>query len=440
MRKNIVHPGADKLEYEIRSIIDIGKKLQGEGMEIIWENIGDPLAKGEKVEKWIKEIIAKESLNDSSYAYCPTLGLEETREYISNYKREFEDIDISKNDILFFNGLGDAISTIYSYLNKNSKIIGPSPAYPTHSSAESAQSESEHITYNLNPENNWEPDLKELENKIIYNPSISGILIINPDNPTGFLYSEEVLKKIVFLAKKYGLFIISDEIYKNLTFNQKEFVSVGKIASKEKVPAIILRGLSKEVPWPGSRCGWAEFVSVSSDKNFKEYVNSLLKAKMLEVCSTTLPQRVIPKIFQDKRYLKSLRKRTEEYKKKADWAVDFLEKNENILVPKPKGAFYLSIVFKKRKVKKEKIKKLILKIKNKKIREIIEDELKKEKRQDKIFVILLMALKGICAVPLTSFNTEFNGIRITLLEKDWKKFQKIIKDINFMIEDFFEFD
>ncbi len=172
----------------------------------------------------------------------------ETRKYIADYKKKVENINISADDILFFNGLGDAISKIYSYLNKEAQIIGPNPAYPTHSSAEAAHSGKEHITYSLLPEKSWEPDLEEMENKIKYNPAVSGILIINPDNPTGFLYPKKTLEKIVDLAKKYNLFVISDEIYKNLCFKQEDFISVGKIASEKDVPAIILRGLSKEVP------------------------------------------------------------------------------------------------------------------------------------------------------------------------------------------------
>ncbi len=434
MRNNIIHPDADKLEYEIRGITEVAKKIEKLGQNIIWENIGDPIAKGEKVADWIKKIIAKELADDFSFAYSPTAGLLETRQYISWYKKKWEGIEISPDDILFFNGLGDAISIIYSYLNKKTRIIGPNPAYPTHSSVEATHSGLDYISYNLRPEKNWSPDLKEIENKIKFNSTISGILIINPDNPTGFVYPQNILEKIVDLAKKYNLFVISDEIYKNLTFQQNKFISVGKIASEKKVPAIILRGFSKEIPWPGSRCGWAEFICRKENPIFDRYVQSLFDAKMLEVCSTTLPQKVLPKIFSDSRYASTLKERTKKYQQKANLANKIFKENNFIIAPKPAGAFYFSIVFKAGNAGKQK-----LKIKNKKIEKYIEKIISKNTLNlDKKFVYYLMAETGICTVPLSSFNSKLQGIRITLLENDLLEFKKIIKIIDQKIKEFFK--
>jgi aspartate/methionine/tyrosine aminotransferase len=102
----------------------------------------------------MKDIVEKEVKKDESYGYCLTKGVLETREYISQ-ERQKEGVILDVEDILFFNGLGDAISTTYFYINRHARIIGPDPAYPAHSSAESARnSETHHITYKLIPENN----------------------------------------------------------------------------------------------------------------------------------------------------------------------------------------------------------------------------------------------------------------------------------------------
>lgn len=164
MRKNIVHPGAAELTYEIRGIVKVAKELENLGLTIIWENIGDPVRKGEKVPIWIKEIVQNEIDNDYSWAYCPTKGIDNTRSFLADFVNQKGQVQICPEDILFFNGLGDAVSKIYGFLHPSARIIQPSPAYPTHSSAEGAHAGDDPITYNLNPENGWLPDLVDLEN------------------------------------------------------------------------------------------------------------------------------------------------------------------------------------------------------------------------------------------------------------------------------------
>ncbi len=249
MRTNIVAQGADELSYEIREIVEFGKEVEAEGVPMIWENIGDPVAKGEKIPAWVKEIIQEALTDDKTFAYSPTKGLLETRQFLSELRGQQGSGALDPEDILFFNGLGDAVSKVYTNLNKNARIIGPSPAYPTHSSAEAAHAGSRHLTYELNPKRNWLPDLNDLRSKVHYNDAIAGILIINPDNPTGMIYPKAVLKEIVAIAKEHDLFLISDEIYSNIYFGEEKYVPLSSLL--DGVPAIIMKGLSKEVPWPG---------------------------------------------------------------------------------------------------------------------------------------------------------------------------------------------
>jgi len=430
MRNNIVHPGADELVYEIREIVEVGNKVAKTGIDIVWENIGDPIAKGEFAPKWIKDIVAciiQE--DDTSFGYSPTNGLLPTREYIA-YERNIEGgAQITPDDILFFNGLGDAIATIYTYLNKDARVIGPNPAYSTHSSAEAAHAGSPHITYKLDPKNNWYPDLNDLRSKIQSHPEISAILIVNPDNPTGMVYSKDLIKKLVDIAKEFDLFIISDEIYSNLSFGEEHKKLASVIGD---VPGLAMRGVSKEFPWPGARCGWIEFYNTDKDPKFARYAKTIMDAKRLEVCATTLPQKALPKVMGDPKYYPYLAERTAKYKQKSDIAYEIFSKIPELTVNKAKGAFYMTVVFNDG----------ILNVNqnlvpmNKEAGEIIKPFLSKDKL-DRNFVYYLLASRGICVVPLsTGFNSDLFGFRFTLLEPDIKKFTKIMNDIADAIKEY----
>jgi aspartate/methionine/tyrosine aminotransferase len=424
MRNTITHPGADNLVYEIREIVGVANHIEKLGQPIIWENIGDPIAKGEVVPEWIKEHVQNALKDDKTYAYSPTMGLLETRKYIANERNLEGGIQITPEDILFFNGLGDAISKIYRSLHPSARVIGPNPAYPTHSSAESANADSPHFTYPLDPHNGWQPDFEVLERKLEENPHITGILIVNPDNPTGFVYPPETMRRIVALAKKHNLFIISDEIYSNLVFDGVEYQKLA--AFVEDVPAIAMRGVSKEFPWPGGRCGWVEFYNRDKDADFDKYCKSLIDAKMLEVCSTTLPQRLIPVVMQDERYYPYLKQRTKKYSDLADLAAEILSEIPELIVHKPQGAFYMTVVFKEGKLKDGQT----LPIKNREVADYVESIIRPDFEHDKRFVYYLLAATGICVVPLkTGFNSTYHGFRFTLLDPDGESFKKNIETL-----------
>ncbi len=424
MRNNIVHIGADELTYEIREIVDVANKLSKMGVDIVWENIGDPVAKGTSVPKWMKNIIVNEVLDDDeSFAYSPTKGLLKTREFIAEARKKETGINLDPEDILFFNGLGDAISIVYTYLNRSARVIGPNPAYPTHSSAEGAHAGTRHITYELNPYRNWLPDIEDIRNKVKYNPSIAGILIINPDNPTGMVYPKLILEKIVSIAREFDLFIISDEVYSSIVYDENSAVPISSVVGSD-VPAIAMRGLSKEIPWPGARCGWIEVYNKDKDPMFARYVKTLVDAKQLEVCSTTLPQKVLPKILSDDRYEEYIKDRLKIYNSRAVVAYDRLQKVAGIVAPIAEGAFYMSVVFDEGVLNdKQKIE-----IGDSEIKKYIES-VAREVSPDKRFVYYLMASTGICVVPLTGFNSELHGFRFTLLEPDEKKFTEMVDKI-----------
>lgn len=424
MRNTITDPGADNLVYEIREIVEVANQIKSLGQPISWENIGDPVAKGEFLPDWMKEHVVEALQEENIYGYSPTKGLLSTREYIAKERNLEGGIQITADDILFFNGLGDAIAKLYQSLHPAARVIGPNPAYPTHSSAEAAHADSPHYTYSLDPLNGWQPDLEEMERKIVENPHIAGILIINPDNPTGFVYTKEIMQRIVAIAKKYKLFIVSDEIYSNLVYEGIEYQKLASVI--DDVPAIAMRGISKEFPWPGGRCGWIEFYNRDKDEDFDSYCKSLIDAKMLEVCSTTLPQRLIPTVMQDERYFPYLAERNKKYQARAAVAAEILSTVPELIIHQPQGAFYMTAVFKEGTLSETQT----LPIENQDIGNLVTSLVGENIKLDKRFTYYLLGSTGICVVPLSGgFNSTFHGFRFTLLEADEEVFRKNIEQL-----------
>ena len=153
---------------------------------------------------------------------------------------------ITPEDIIFFDGLGEAITKVYGFLNRAARVITPSPTYSTHSSSEAAHAGQPPVCYPLDPHNQWYPDPRELRKRVRYNPAVAGILLINPDNPTGAVYPESLLREIVAVAREFDLFIRADEIYQNLIFNDHK--SKPSVAVIGKVPGLAMKGISKELP------------------------------------------------------------------------------------------------------------------------------------------------------------------------------------------------
>jgi len=429
MRNQIIDIGAEELSYEIREIVDFAKRIEKLGQQITWENIGDPIAKGEEVPDWIKQIVQKTTAENSSYGYAPTKGLNETRKFLVDLVNGRKKVKISKQDIIFFNGLGDAINKIYGLLKPWVRVIGPAPAYPTHSSAEATHAGAKHITYYCDTKNKWLPDLADLRMKVKYNPNVSGILIINPNNPTGANYSRKILKGIVDISKEFDLFIIADEIYLNISYNDRPPIPLSDVI--EGVCGISMKGISKELPWPGSRCGWIEIYNAAKDAVFQKYVKAIVDEKMLEVSSTILPQKVIPEIFSDRRYKNYQRDRNEKYRTRAKIAYSILKNTKGVSLSPTKGAFYMTVVFNKNALNEQQK----LKIKNPQIKKVIE-QATNGIVLDKRFVYYLLGATGICLVPLTGFCYDNYGFRVTLLENNPNKFKWIFQTLKQKIEEY----
>src|SRR5690606_18434813 len=180
-----------------------------------------------------------------------------------------------------------------------------------------------------------------------------------------------------------------------------------------EVPGIAMRSISKEFPWPGARCGWIEVYNRRADSNFDQYIESLVAAKRLEVCSTTLPQLAIPRVMGDPRYLEHLAVRNAAYELRAREAEEVLGGLANLQVNRPQGGFFLTPVFRPDSLPVDGT----LPIANPKIRALVEEQVSGAPA-DARFVYYLLGYAGICVVPLSGFCSDLPGFRMTLLESD----------------------
>lgn len=431
MRFDIAKDGSG-LVYEIRQIVGVANKLKEYGREVIWENIGDPIHKGERIPEWMKEVLIEILRDDLSYGYCPTKGVDETREFLADRVNKTGSVQISPEDIIFFNGLGDAIARAYSSIRVDARVIMPEPTYSTHLLAEVLHASFPPNTYRMNPYRDWAPDLRELEQKVRSHKAIVGILVINPDNPTGFVHAPEALKRIVEIAREYDLFLIFDETYINIVYNGKKTVFLSDII--EDVPGISMKGISKEFPWPGSRCGWMEIYNAHKDEKFERYIGTIVNQKMSEVCSTTLPQMAIPKIITHPKYQEYLNDRIRHYERLSNIAYNILKDVPYLIVNRSNGAFYMSVVFNEASLNN----KQTLPIDHPEINEYVEKLVSERIEFDKRFVYYLLGSTGICVVPLTSFFTSTPGFRMTLLDRDEDQFEHVVKTIAQKTVDYIE--
>jgi aspartate/methionine/tyrosine aminotransferase len=276
------------------------------------------------------------------------------------------------------------------------------------------------IFYYLDPSRNWEPDLDHMESQIRRYPQIAGILIINPNNPTGAVYKKETLEAVIRLAERYQLMVISDEIYFRMVYHGLKHHQLTQM-SAGRIPLILLRGTSKDVPWPGARSGWIEFHNVDLDPEYKAYCEAVKKRVLLEVCATTLPQTVIPKIYDHPEYENWNRTYNRGLERNIDLIAEILTPTKGLRVNRPDGAFYMMPIFGEGVLNDRQT----LPIQNSGARDFIEQEVAQAGvPPDKRFCYYLLASTGICVVPASGLFSPIPGFRITTLERD----ETILKD------------
>ncbi|MGA1465425.1 MAG: aminotransferase class I/II-fold pyridoxal phosphate-dependent enzyme [Balneolaceae bacterium] len=256
MQKALLAKDIQPIQYGIREIVQKGKQMEAAGFPVNWENIGDPVHKGMTMPQWMLEVIGRQVGRSESFAYCDSKGTESTRTFLADKTNRLGGVQIGPEDITFFNGLGDAITTLYRLLSPGVKVIQPSPAYPAHTSAERLRLGAEPLTYACDPQRGWRPDVQDLREKVRANPDVMAILVVNPDNPSGAVHAREDLEAIVEVAREFDLVLIADEIYEHVVFDGV-MTRLAEVIGPD-VCGIAMKGISKEFPWPGARCGWVE--------------------------------------------------------------------------------------------------------------------------------------------------------------------------------------
>ena len=246
------------------------------------------------------------------------------------------------------------------------------------------------------------------------------------------MHSREDLEAVIAIAREHRCFLLFDEIYQNLAFDSSKVVKLSEIVGD--VPAISMKGVSKEIPWPGSRCGWIEVYNGDKDENFRGYIHTIFVSKMLEVCSTTLPQMVFPKIVTHPEFAGFLASRLAKYRARLDTALQIFAGCEVLRPIVPDGVFYLTVTFDTAgfpNVKK-------LEARNDDVRTYLDMlEVKSVLRTDKVFAYEMLGSEGVCVVPLSGFSSPVDGFRMTLLEEDSDLFEETCKRIRRGAEGFF---
>jgi len=423
MRHSLLPDGLPTISYGIRQIVSKGFERESLGYPVIWENIGDPVQKGLQLPGWIRDAVAEQIQDNSTYGYCDSKGLPETREFLANRTNRYGGQQITKEDITFFNGLGDAIARFYSLLSNKTRVLMPSPTYPAHTGAEKLRIGEDPITYKLNPDNGWLPDTDSIRRIVQEHKEISCLLIINPDNPTGMVYPKKILLEMVQIAREYDLFIVTDEIYENLVHNGK-MVRMAEVIGD--VPALVMKGISKEIPWPGSRCGWVEYYNRGADDQFNKLCTRIDQCKMTEVCSTTLPQKVLPGILDHPEYESFLNERKQKLSEKVELLKNRVKYLDDITCAGAEGAFYATLHVRNSFTPADVDPDLLPDVQKNLFRSWTKDF---DGQPDLYLAYYLLAGAGVCTVPLSGFNSSVSGVRITLLEQNIDKFEYMLDQL-----------
>ena len=264
----------ENVRYAIRDLAVLADEVARTGKKILPLNIGDPLKFDFQTPPHLVEAVAR-AMRDGKNGYAPSSGIAEALEAI----RAEADRKGIRNvlDVFITTGVSEAVDLcLSSLLNPGESVLTPSPEYPLYS-AVLAKLEVPLSPYDLDEEHGWQPDFNQIERLIT--PRTRGIVIINPNNPTGALYSRETLLRVIDLARRHNLVIFADEIYDKLVFDSKPHIPLASLAGD--VTVVTFGGLSKSYLAPGWRVGWG---IVSGDaavgRQYVEGINKLLRARL----------------------------------------------------------------------------------------------------------------------------------------------------------------
>ncbi|HXX05544.1 MAG TPA: aminotransferase class I/II-fold pyridoxal phosphate-dependent enzyme [Candidatus Bathyarchaeia archaeon] len=355
------------VEYAIRDIALEARKLQKQGRKITYLNIGDPLQYGFQPPQNVKDALIKAVKEDQNY-YAASEGLQELREAIAK-KENNKGLRVQEDDILVTNGVSEGLEMIMaSIVEPGDEVLIPGPYYPPYASYVRLFG-GKPVEFSVDLQNST-PDLDDIKRKI--SSKTVAICLISPNNPTGAVFNEKSLKDLIDVANEHDLYIVCDEIYDQIIFDEK-FVGIGKVSSDS--PVILLNGFSKVHLMSGLRIGYIAFNQSKKLELLRENVPKLARVRIatnLPVQYAALeslrgPQDYIPKFVS-------------ELKKRRDYTIKRLNGMHGISCSNPKGAFYA-----------------FPKIENNKY------------KSDKEFVLDLLKETGVLTVHGSGFGTQYGS-------------------------------
>ncbi|MBA0015376.1 MAG: Glutamate-pyruvate aminotransferase AlaA [Nitrosomonadaceae bacterium] len=269
--------------YDIRGpILDRAKQMEDDGQHIIKLNIGNPASFGfDAPEEILQDMI--HNLSDAS-GYCDSKGLFAARKAIMHYSQEKHIRDVQMEDIYIGNGVSELIvMAMQALLNGGDEVLVPAPDYPLWTAAVVLAGGTA-CHYICDEQSGWLPDLDDIRSKVTSNTR--AIVIINPNNPTGALYPDELLREIIEIARQNNLIIYADEVYDKVLYDGATHTSIASLA--DDVLFVTLNGLSKNYRAAGFRSGWA---IVSGRKNHaRDYIAGLTMLASMRLCANVPAQ------------------------------------------------------------------------------------------------------------------------------------------------------
>src|SRR5574338_352974 len=315
------------VEYAIRDIALVARKLENEGHKITYLNIGDPVQYGFQPPENVKNAFINAVKKGQNY-YAASEGLVELRKAIAQ-KEKAKGLSVSEDDIIVTNGVSEGLEMLMaSIVECGDEVMIQGPYYPPYASYVILFG-GVPIEFSLNLQNSTH-DLDNIKSKIT--SKTMSICLISPNNPTGAVFNEKSLKQLVDIANEHDLYIICDEIYDQIVFDEK-FTGIGKVSSDS--PIILLTGFSKVHLMTGWRVGYIAFNNSAKLAPIRENLPKLARVRI----STSLPVKyaALESLRGPQEYVSEF---VSELKKRRDFVVKRLNSISGLSCSNPKGAFY----------------------------------------------------------------------------------------------------
>ena len=324
----------DNVCYDIRGpVLEHAKQMEEDGHQIIKLNIGNPASFGFEAPDEITQDVIRNMKKSSGYT--ESYGLFEPRKAIMHYTQQKSIADVDVDDIILGNGVSELIvMAMQGLINNNDEVLIPKPDYPLWTAAVTLAGGNP-IHYTCDEDANWFPDIKDIESKITN--KTRAILVINPNNPTGALYSDELLNQIIEVARKNNLIIFADEIYDKVLYDENKHTSIASLA--DDVLFVTLNGLSKNYRACGYRAGW---LVVSGNKSLgKDYLEGLNILASMRLCANVPGQLAIQTALGGYQSINDLVAPSGRLFKQRELSYNMMTNIPGVSCVKPSAAMYL---------------------------------------------------------------------------------------------------